>query len=71
MSWEKSVFSSNVESIGFNSDTGEMTVRWTTGKVSAYQGVPEDLADEISRSYSVGSMIASEIKGKFSHRYVG
>ncbi len=69
MSWDRPVFSSSVASIGYDSETGEMLVRWAkSGKVSAYQ-VSEDVADEASRAASVGGYINDEIKPSASHRY--
>ena len=69
MSWNRSVFSSSVASIGYDSDTGELLVTWAkSGKVSAYQ-VSEDVADEASRAASVGGYINDEIKPNSAHRY--
>ena len=70
MSWEKSVFSSNVQSIGYDDQTKDLIVTWKNGKRSAYQGVPEELADEVSRAPSVGTMLNNEIKPNYGHRYV-
>ena len=70
MSWSRPVFSSNVQEIGWNEDTGEMTVLWNSGKRSAYAGVPEELALQASKAASVGSFLNDEIKGQFAHRYV-
>lgn len=69
MSWNQSVFSSNVESVGYDTNTNEMTVTWKSGKVSAYSGVPEEVALQVANAPSVGSMINSEIKGTYDHRY--
>jgi len=70
MSWDQSVFSSNVERVGFDDNTQEMTVTWKSGKVSAYQGVPEETALRCANAPSVGSFLNSEIKNQYSHRYV-
>ena len=63
------MFSSVVTAVGHDSETGEMLVEWTDGKISAYEGVDPLLVDDISRSYSVGKAIHAEIKGKYAHRY--
>ena len=55
--------------IGYDDQTGEMLVTWQNGKTSAYGGVSEQLADEISRAPSVGEAINSQIKGVYGHRY--
>ena len=70
MSWSKSVFSSSVTEVGYDSDTQELLVTWQSGKRSAYRGVPEGLADELSRAPSVGRMLNSDIKPFYDHRYV-
>lgn len=69
MSWEKSVYSSNVESVGYDSEAKELIVTWKKGKRSIYAGVPEELAEQLSNAPSVGSMINAEIKPYYSHRY--
>lgn len=69
MSWNQSVFSSNVESVGYDTNTNEMTVQWKNGKTSAYAGVPEEVALQVANAPSVGSMINSDIKGTYDHRY--
>jgi len=71
MSWKQTVYSSNVEEIGYDEDRQEMTVRWKSGKVSAYSGVPEELAQQVANAPSVGSMLNSDIKNQYSHRYIG
>lgn len=69
-SWTISVYSSNVDTIGYDADSGEMIVTWHSGKRSAYAGVPEELALQVSKAPSVGRMLNEQIKPSFSHRYV-
>ena len=69
MSWTQSVFSSNVSEVAYDSDTNELLVTWRSGKVSAYQGVPEDVALKLANAPSVGQMINAEIKPYYSHSY--
>ncbi len=71
MSWSKSVFSSMVSEVGYDSDAQELLITWAkTGKMSAYAGVPEEVAEDLARAPSVGQMINSEIKPNYVHRYV-
>lgn len=71
MSWTKAVYSSMVSEVSWDEKTGEMIVTWArSGKRSAYKGVTEDLAIEVSNAASVGQFINSEIKPYFGHRYV-
>jgi len=70
MSWSQSVFSSVVSEVGYDSDSGELLVTWSkSGKVSAYQGVPEDVAQRLANAPSVGQMINDEIKPYYYHSY--
>jgi hypothetical protein len=70
MSWNQAVYSTNVESVGYDDSAGEMTVAWKSGKISAYLGVPEDLALQVANAPSVGSAINSMIKNQYQHRYL-
>jgi hypothetical protein len=70
MSWSQAVYSSNVSEVAYDSDTNELLVTWVkSGKVSAYQGVPEDVALKLANAPSVGQMINAEIKPYYSHSY--
>jgi KTSC domain len=57
--------------VGYDSDKGEMLVTWKkSGRTTAYEGVPEDVADQCSRAPSVGQFINSQIKPFYSYRYI-
>ena len=71
MSWTQAVFSSVVESVGFDDSTNELIVTWKSGRISAYEGVPEELAQQVANAPSVGRAVGSQIKNQFPHRYVG
>jgi hypothetical protein len=64
----KPVFSSNIEAVGY--DNGTLYVKWNSGKISSYAGVPQDVAEKASNSWSVGSFIRQEIIPAYSHSYV-
>ena len=70
MSWSRPVFSSMVQEVGYDDQTQDLLITWTNGKRSAYSGVPEDLAIELSKAPSVGQMVNMEIKPNYRHRYV-
>lgn len=59
-----------VQEVGYDEQTKELLVTWTNGKRSAYAGVPEEQAVELSKTASVGTMLNMEIKPYFRHRYV-
>lgn len=69
-SWLVPVYSSMVSEVGYDADSGELLVKWKGGKTSAYSGVSEAMALELSQAPSVGQMINSHIKNQYPHRYV-
>ena len=69
MSWSRDVFSSNVSTVGYDPETKDLTITWTKGKRSIYSNVPEELAEQLANAPSVGSMLNSEVKPYFQHRY--
>jgi hypothetical protein len=58
-----------VSEIGYREDAKEMTVVWIKGRRSVYSGVPEELALQVANAPSVGSMLNTDIKPYYSHRY--
>ena len=66
----KQVFSSGVDEIGYDPETGDLYVRWKSGKTSVYAGVPEDTATETINSWSIGATLRSDIQPNYQHRYV-
>lgn len=65
----KSVFSSNVDEIGYDEEKSELVVVWKGGKTSIYSGVPQIVAEQTMNDWSVGKAISSNIKPNYSHRY--
>lgn len=68
----KSVYSSMVAEVGYDTDTQELLVKWArSGKLSGYAGVPEETAQALAdgKMASVGLFINSDIKDQYSHRY--
>lgn len=65
----QSVYSSNVDKLGHDPETGELHVRWSTGKTSIYSNVPTQVAEDVRTAWSVGQAVNEMIKGKFQHRY--
>ena len=67
--WSKSVYSSNVSEVGYDPETKELLITWTKGKRSVYSNVPEELANQLVNAPSVGTMLNTEVKPYFVHRY--
>ncbi len=65
------VFSSHIDQIGHDPETGDLTVVWTAGGASIYAGVPADIAEKVMGGWSVGGSLNELVKGKFAHRYAG
>lgn len=71
MSWEKPVYSTMVSAVGYDDENEELIITWAkSGKRSAYKGVSEDKAIELSNAPSVGQMVNMEIKNQYPHRYI-
>ena len=69
--WSKSVYSSNASEIAYREEGNEMIVTWNKGsRKSVYSGVPEELALQVANAPSVGSILNTEIKPYFPHRYI-
>jgi hypothetical protein len=64
----RDVYSSHVRQVGHDGEN--LHVIWDTGRHSIYKGVPADLADQVSKSWSVGKALTEQIKEKFEHEYV-
>lgn len=70
MPWSKDVYSSMVQTVGYDEEKQEMTIAWAKGgKSSIYSGVPEDVAVRLANTESVGTMIHTEIIPQYAHRY--
>jgi hypothetical protein len=65
----KSVFSSHINKIRYDAKLQQLHVIWDTGKESVYSGVPQNVAEDVMNSASIGARLHTDIKGKFAHRY--
>lgn len=66
----KPVFSSHVNTVGYDDATGELHVAYRNGKVSIYEGIPPEVAIKAQGgAASIGKLIHDEIRGKYGHRY--
>ncbi len=53
------VLSSRVQRVGYDARDSALYVVWTSGRTSRYEGVPSDVADDFTKSWSVGSSVNS------------
>jgi hypothetical protein len=65
----QSVFSSNVDEIGYDPETSDLVVVWRSGKRSIYSGVPQDVANDVMNAASVGQALNMSVKPLYAHRY--
>jgi hypothetical protein len=70
MSNTKKVFSSYIEEIGHDEMTGELMVKFTSGKTAVYSGVSERTAKDVMDAPSVGEALHSQIRGQYAHKYI-
>jgi hypothetical protein len=59
--------SSQIRSIGYDHDTKILELEFSSGGVYAYFDVPQALYDEFIRAESLGSFVATRIRGVFRY----
>lgn len=65
----RSVYSSHVDQIGHDQETGELHVVYKNGRRSIYEGVPAAVAENVMGAASIGSALHSLVKNQYNHRY--
>jgi KTSC domain len=70
MTWEKQVYSTMVQAIGYEAESGELIITWRNGSRGSYSGVPEDVALQAAQAASVGQFLNSEIKPIYAYRRI-
>ena len=66
----KHVFSSHIDAIGYDDASGELHVRYQTGKTAVYKGVPPGVAQQAQTAPSIGLAMNALVRGRFDHRYL-
>ena len=66
----KKVESSNIEAVGYDPNTKELTVKFKNGGTYHYSAVPSHEADALMHAESIGKHFHAHIKGKFQHQKV-
>lgn len=67
----RSVFSSHIDSIGYDENSREFFVKYQNGKTSVYADVSPQESAEINGSASIGQAIHRILKGRKPHGYAG
>ncbi len=65
----QSVISSRVNQIGWDPDTGQLVVVWSSGKTSVYDAVAAETAHQVISSPSIGSALNDLVIGRHEHNY--
>lgn len=63
----KQVFSSNVREIGYDEDTQILAVKFNSGALYHYFGVPGEVARSVMNAPSIGTALTAEIKGVYPY----
>lgn len=66
----KQVWSSHIETIGYEPETKELHVVWDTGKTSVYHDVQPDVANDVMSAPSIGKALHKWVKDKHEHSYL-
>ena len=64
------VKSSNITGIDYNTTTQTLVVLFKNDSLYHYEDVPRLIYDELLKSESIGSTLASKVKGKFNYKKV-
>lgn len=67
----RNVFSSHVDAIGYDEESGELHVTYgRTGKTAVYQNVPVEDARYVLEAPSIGEAMWQRIRGKYAFGYL-
>jgi hypothetical protein len=62
-----SVSSSNISSVGFDSDTQTLEIEFTNGNIYQYFDVPVTVYEELMQAESKGKFLSTQIKGVYRY----
>jgi hypothetical protein len=65
----RQVYSSHIDEIGYDAETGELYVTYRNGKTAVYEGVPAEEARRVMSSPSIGEAMHAIVRGTYKHRY--
>lgn len=66
----KHVKSSNIESIGYDSNSQTLEIEFLNGSIYHYFDVPQHIFDELMSADSHGKYLAANIKGHYKYSEV-
>jgi hypothetical protein len=65
----RNVYSSHVDRIGYDPDSGELHVHWSNGSTGFYGGVPPEKARSVLTAPSIGQELHRVIRGQHEFSY--
>ena len=65
------VASSNISSVGYDSETETLEVEFWSGSIYQYYNVPERVYEELMKSSSKGKFLHFQIKNAYPYSRVG
>lgn len=65
------VASSNIRSVGYDSQSQTLEVEFLTGTVYQYYGVPENMYEQMMKEQSKGRFLNTYIKNQYPYSRVG
>ena len=65
----RSVFSSHIETVGYDPASAELHLTYKNGRTSIYSGVPPETAQRVTGAVSIGTAVHENLRGKHEHRY--
>jgi len=68
--WERAR-SSNIEKVGYDTETKELQVQFHSGAVYRYAGVPQDIYEDFKEVGYSGRFLNSTIKGAYDYERIG
>lgn len=69
VSWSRDVYSSMIQSVGFDDDLNAMVIEFKNGTTWAYDA-DEAYADQLSKAASVGGQFHTEVKNQMAGRRI-
>ena len=63
--------STNIQSVQYDDESQELTVRFFKGGTYVYSDIPPNVADGFSSAPSAGTYLHQFIKGQYSYEKVG
>ena len=65
----KQVYSSHINTVHYDPETGVLKVDYQNGKRSVYSSVPDHVASNVFNAVSVGKEIHANVRGQYPHTY--